>query len=213
MLGDMLMDFAKELIQKKMVPLGFSYNGLVVIIRKKIENGELQKKKDLYQFLSHYLVLHQSDKVLEIINQYTYIYISVHKEKNILRTNKNYHDFLQQLFLCYLKQDQIDVGLVRYQYLQNLVLEHSFQRRLEKIYASNLKELKDIIVCLSSEEQIKIRGFYNFQKDNRIEIKISYGFSFLILARIMKDDSLNLKKELSYSAFDETYVKYYQIFL
>ena len=207
------MDFAKELIRKKMVPLGFSYNGLVVIIRKKIENGELQKKKDLYQFLSHYLVLHQSDKVLEIINQYTYIYTSVHKEKNILRTNKNYHDFLQQLFLCYLKQDQIDVGLVRYQYLQNLVLEHSFQRRLEKIYARNLEELKDIIACLSSEEQIKIRGFYNFQKDHRIEIKISYGFSFLILARIMKDDSLNLKKELSYSAFDEAYVKYYQMFL
>ena len=93
------MNFIQELVLEKIVPLGFSYDKVMLMVRQKMENEKWKTKRDVYQFLVSFLNLNRnSQAVCNFIFCYKDIFYDKHSKYQISYTKEDEEAFYNLLF-------------------------------------------------------------------------------------------------------------------
>ena len=75
------MDFARQLVKTKLVPLGFDEDELNSLLYVKIKAKNITIKKELYVYLSNYILKHSNDLVLKFKESYREFYYKIKSQK------------------------------------------------------------------------------------------------------------------------------------
>ena len=204
------MDFARQLVKTKLVPLGFDEDELNSLLYVKIKAKNITIKKELYVYLSNYILKHSNDLVLKFKESYREFYYKIKSQKEGLLFPPREDQFYFFLFYEYLKEKTIDINMVKYHFNQAVKKQNSLLGFLKRKYSKNVSELLSILNCLSDDEKTKVRSYYDAKKTLEIEKKVSYGFKLLILSKLLQDSTLNLSSILASPNLETQYLNYFK---
>lgn len=179
------MNFIQELVLEKIVPLGFSYDKVMLMVRQKMENEKWKTKRDVYQFLVSFLNLNRnSQAVCNFIFCYKDIFYDKHSKYQISYTKKDEEAFYNLIFWKYLIHG-VEKQSIENRYQSYLALHYSNRKYLENKYAAYSSFLIRAISYLNWEEQLKLKQIYHFSTMASIENKILYYFRYFFLEQVL----------------------------
>ena len=153
------MDFIKNIVQTKMVFLGFSYDDMMGSIENLIQNKKIKTKKDVVNYLEAMILQNQKkDKVKELLRKYQFVYNEAHSELQVFKFSFYQRRFCELVVHNYLVSSSIDSKILMEQYRKVL----TGVGYLEAKYPLMKKNIWMILPFLSRDERLKLKQFFNF---------------------------------------------------
>ena len=200
------MDFIKNIVQTKMVFLGFSYDDMMGSIKNLIQNKKIKTKKDVVNYLEAMILQNQKkDKVKELLRKYQFVYNEAHSELQVFKFSFYQRRFCELVVHNYLVSSSIDSKILMEQYRKVL----TGVGYLEAKYPLMKKNIWMILPFLSRDERLKLKQFFNFSNMVWVEEKVLYALRFLCLQRF-SSVSISIRDALCSSRLDVVYLNYFK---
>ena len=200
------MDFIKDIVQTKMVFLGFSYDKVMASIQVLIKNKKIKTKKDVVTYLETMILENQQKaNVKQLFQKYQFIYDEAHSKSHVFKFSFYQRRFRELVVHDYLIFSSIDSNVLMDQYRKVL----TGLGYLEAKYPLVKKFIRVVIPFLSRGDQLQLSQPFHFSKMISVEEKVLYALRFLCLQKF-SNVSVSIKDALSSSQLDTIYLNYFK---